>query len=163
MKFNPRYCSHYPVLVRLLLETNGPVLEAGMGAFSSPVMHWLCFDQGRDLVSLDSNEEYVNLNRRFASKNHEVQLIDSWDDYNFDREWDVVFVDNEKDMRAPIIRKVSDKANYIIVHDSEEQEYYHYNEVFPLFQFRYDYTKALPYTSVLSNKRDLSWLKTAFA
>ena len=159
MKFNPRYCSHFPVLVKVLSVTKGAVLEVGMGLFSTPILHWLCFDQGRKLISLDSNEEFIQLNRRFASEKHEVHLIKNWDDFDFNREWDVVFVDNERNMRAPVIKKIANNTNYVIVHDSEEYSYYHFDEIFPLFKYRYDYTKAVPNTTVLSNKKDLLWLK----
>ena len=159
MKFNPRYCSHFPVLVKVLSVTKGTVLEVGMGPFSTPIMHWLCFDQGRKLISLDSNEEFIQLNRRFASEKHEIHLIKNWDDFDFNRKWDVVFVDNERKMRASVIKKIANNTNYVIIHDSEEYDYYHIDEIFPLFKYRYDYSKAVPNTTVLSNKKDLLWLK----
>lgn len=159
MKFNPRYCSHFPVLIKVLSATNGTVLEVGMGPFSSPVMHWLCFDKERLLISLESNEEYVHLNRRFVSQNHEIHLVKDWNDFDFNRKWDVAFVDNEREMRAPVIKKIAGNTNYVVIHDSEEHVYYHLDEIFPLFKYRYNYTKVVPNTSVLSNKKDLSWLK----
>jgi hypothetical protein len=158
MKISPRYCSHYPVLIRVLGATKGPVLEIGMGLYSTPLLHWVCFDLGRKLVSLEHIEEYYRLNRRFASESHEVKLVKDWNNHDYGKGWEVVFIDNEPKRRVSVIKQVANLANYVILHDTEEP-YYHYDEIFPLFKYRHDYTRAVPNTSVLSNINDLAWLK----
>lgn len=160
MKYHPGWSSHYPILVKIIMATKGPVLEAGMGIFSTPLLHWLCLDQDRELISLDSNEKYCNINRHFKTEKHKICLIKDWGKFNFSQNWDVVLVDNETEMRSHIIKQVANNANYIIAHDTDDK-IYNYNEIFPLFRYRYDYNKCRPQTSVLSNKKDLSWLSSA--
>ena len=157
MQYFTNYSSHFAVLTKVMTANGGPVLEVGMGIFSTPLLHWLCLDQDRKLTSLESAEKYYKLNRRFASPNHEIILIKDWDKFNFNSTWDVVFVDNDDQWRAPVVKKVANSANYIVIHDSDDPTY-NYESIFPLFKYQYHYTKAQPNTSVLSNTIELSWL-----
>ena len=54
--FKPSDGSHLPVLIKMVLMTDGPILELGTGFFSTPVLHWLCAEKKRKLVSYDSSE-----------------------------------------------------------------------------------------------------------
>ena len=142
------------------MATTGPVLEVGTGAFSTPFLHWVCMDQDRKLTSLESSQNYYNLNKRFRSVSHEILFIKDWREFNFDYNWDVIFIDNDPQDRAPVVKLVSNSANYIVIHDSNDP-LYNYDSIFPLFKFRYDYTKFHPNTTVLSNTVNLSWLREA--
>ena len=53
MKIKPAWSSYLPLLIKVLQCSEGPVLELGTGLVSTPVLHWLCFDMGRELVSYD--------------------------------------------------------------------------------------------------------------
>ena len=86
MKYTPGWSSHYPVLIKVFEHTKGDVLELGMGLFSTPLLHWLCLDQNRNLVSLDRQQKYFDLNKRFRSDIHKIYLVEDWnkietDDY----------------------------------------------------------------------------------
>jgi len=161
MKWTMRWGSHIPVLVKLLNRTKGDVLELGMGVYSSPLLFWMCVDAGRKLVSYENSEKYFamvgNNNNRF----HEAHLITDWDCIDIEKNWDIVFIDsNPMDVRAKLAKKVATLANFVVLHDTQPQDeiYYHYEDIYHLFAHRYDYTKFMPYTTVLSNSYNLEFL-----
>ena len=132
----------------------------GMGLFSTPVMHWLCLDKKRPLVSYDNNPEYFNQNKAFETKEHQINLISDWDKAIIEStHWGLVFIDHLPDERRKVdIKRVAGNADYIVVHDSEErnESKYRFSEIYPLFKYRFDYRRQKPYTTVLSNYKDLS-------
>lgn len=162
VRYNPAWSSHLPVLIKVLGLSKGSVLEFGIGMFSTPVLHWLCLDSDRELVSYENNLEYFNQNKRFITDNHKINFVEDWDRINIENiHWGVVFIDhNPMERRKIDIKRLANKADYIIIHDSQWKEdcYYHYKEIYPLFKYRYDYTKQKPFTTVLSNFKDLSIL-----
>lgn len=162
MKYNVDGASHLPILIKVLELSSGPVLELGMGPFSTPILHWLCLDMKRSLVSYENNLNYFKVNKTFESDFHQVNFIENWDEMNIDDvRWGVVFVDHSPGNRRNVdIKRLANSANYVIIHDSEEcyDSEYHYSEIYPLFKYRYDYKRQKPYTSVLSNFKDLSFL-----
>lgn len=172
MKFDPGWSSHYPILVKVLNQIQtGDVLELGMGPFSTPLLHWLCVDKGLKLFSFDNDPKYWELNQKFATATsfHQMSLIlnDNWDDLwqgpfsLADKHFSVAFVDHKPAKRRYLdIAKLAKLADLVIIHDSEPEQdkYYAYRRIWPLFKYRFDYTKAKPHTTVLSNINDLSFL-----
>lgn len=161
MKINisKNYGSHLPVLMEVMRRTEGDVLELGTGLMSTPFLHWSCFDKKRRLVSVD-NHEYIKFMASFRDDFHELLPVNSFDDVDFSsHEWDVVLVDQAPAIsRREHIKHLANWAKYIVVHDTEPrvEKDYQYNEIYPLFKYRFDYTKARPNTTVLSNFVDLS-------
>jgi hypothetical protein len=161
MKWTMRWGSHIPVLVKLFSVTKGDVLELGMGIYSSPLLFWMCVDKGRKLVSYENSEKYFSIVGKNNNKLHEAHLITDWDCIDIEKNWDIVFIDtNPMDSRANLAKKVANIANFVVLHDTQSRDeiYYHYEEVYPLFTHRYDYTKFMPYTTVLSNFYNLEFL-----
>ena len=40
-----KFCgTHLPVLMDIVSKTDGPILEIGTGVFSTPYLHWACFN-----------------------------------------------------------------------------------------------------------------------
>lgn len=159
MVYAPHYCSYLPILIKTLQHSVGPVLELGMGPFSTPLLHWLCFDMNRTLVSYDNNLEYFDSNSAFADKNHLVLFVKEWDNAVItDRHWGVVFLD-----QAPALRRKEDakrlinNVDFLVMHDSEnsKDQYFKYSEIYPLFKYRYNYRRGSPFTVVLSNIKDV--------
>jgi hypothetical protein len=138
--------------------SEGPVLELGMGIFSTPVLHWLCLDQKRPLVSYDNNAEYFKQNQAFENSGHTIHYVEDWDKIDIERKWGVVFIDHSPDSRRQIeAKRVANLADYVILHDSEggnESKFHFIEAVFPLFKYRYDYKKSRVYTSVVSNFKE---------
>src|SRR3990167_11435146 len=100
MRINKAWSSHLPILIKLLSITDGDVLEMGIGFYSTPYLHWACFEKRR-LVSYENNPQYYRYNKGYTYGNplHEMYLIDSWDQADIERPWDVALIDHSPEMR----------------------------------------------------------------
>lgn len=155
MRISPGWASHLPVLIKVLQISEGPVLELGTGLYSTPVMHWLCLEAKRRLVSYEHEPGYFKLVARFAYGLHEITLINNWDDIPIETEhWGVALVDHNPVARRKVeIARLANIADYVIIHDTEShmESETGYEAIYPLFKYRYNYRRQKPYTSVLSN------------
>lgn len=155
--------SHIPVLVKIMERIDKPVLELGIGYNSTPLLHWMCKEKDVNLHSYESDPEWLNKFLEFETENH---ILTSFD---FSKiipinvgDWGLVFIDH----RPAYKRKYSalhfkDTADYIVLHDSEQGKPYSYKKIYDQFKYIYEYKKCgKPYTVVLSNRKDLSWLKS---
>jgi len=158
MRIGANRGSYLPVLTKLVSQTDGPVLELGMGFCSSPYLHWACHPTKRKLVSYENNPEYYQYAISWKKDFHEVYCISDWDAANFDTmPWTIVFVDH-----SPAIRRGTEcvrlaHADYLIIHDAENAnaKKYGLDKVYRKFKYRYKYTDSYPYTSIWSNKHDV--------
>lgn len=162
--YNFLWGSHLPVLMKLVYETTGDVLELGMGLYSTPFLHWACYPN-RTLFSYESDRECYELNKQYKNGlQHQVFYVENWNDAFIDRGsshiWDVALVDHAPSQRRVVeIERLKDSAKYIVVHDTQRNKRFcNFESIYPLFKYRYDYTKAVPYTTVLSNFVDVSSL-----
>jgi len=159
--------SHLPLLIKLLEITEGPVLELGMGLFSTPFLHWACFEKKRRLLSCETKSRFNTFwifdDKREKGNDysyHSFQFIEDWNDLDLSEHWSVVLVDHAPGpRRKEEIRRLANNADYIVVHDTNGRNdwHYKYTEVYPLFKYRYD-SKFYPQTTILSNLKDLSKL-----
>jgi hypothetical protein len=161
--YDPDWGSHMPVLVKLLNITSGPVLELGMGPCSSPVMHLLCADKERKLVSYESSKKYFDGHQKFKTPLHEVIYVENekWEDVDIENTyWSVVLVDQTTSKRKDTAIRLAQHADYVILHDSNGRfdSRYRYSEVYPHYKYRYIYHKLSPHTTVVSNFIDVSQL-----
>lgn len=152
--------SHLPVLMKIVNMTNGPILELGAGPFSTPFLHWACFEKKRKLVSYENNREFFLSDiEQYQSDFHEVHFVENWDKIDISGHWDVAFIDHcPKLRRIKEIKRLANSANYIVVHDTEgrSDRKYKYSTIYHLFKYRYDFRNARPFTTILSNLKDLS-------
>lgn len=162
MKFREAWSSHMAVLVKVLQHSEGPVLEIGMGLFSTPLLHWMCKDMGRKLVSYENEREYYEMDKDFNRGDHEVKFAKNWDDIDIEStHWGMVFIDHAPaNRRIKEAKRVANNADYIVCHDtqSKDDRYYKYHWLWDKFKYIYHYEKGSPRTSVLSNIKDLSFL-----
>lgn len=159
--------SHLPILMKIMEMTDGSVLELGSGLFSTPFLHWACFDKKRKLITYENKKEFLKTfifdDKREAGNNykyHEMRFVENsdWDKIDISEHWSVALIDhNPGPRRREEIKRLADNTDYIVVHDTDAKNdwYYKYSEYFPLFKYRYD-TKIYPQTTVLSNLKDLS-------
>lgn len=163
MQYRPAGGSHIPILTKVLELSDGPVLELGMGPFSTPILHWLCLDKRRQLFSYENGSSWLKENKHFETDWHKITFVEDWDKIDIDNiHWGIAFIDHAPaERRAVDIRRLANKADYIILHDSEESQdkHYSYSEIYPLFKYRYDYKRQKPHTTVLSNFKDLNNLR----
>jgi hypothetical protein len=145
------------MLLVAMERTQGGVLELGAGVFSTPVLHWLCEKQKRNLLTIENDRKWFNFTRQYLrTKYHKFIYVKSWDDAapHINKEWDVVLVDHSPSgRRVHEIKLLANLAKYIVVHDSEpwKEKAYHYSQIYPLFKYRFDFDLADHATVVLSN------------
>lgn len=147
-----------PVVARFLEETEGPVLELGMGLYSTPLLDLLCHEEKRELVSYDDDKEWYSQNKEWESDYHKVFLIDNYDEADIEnRHWSVVLVDHKPAIRRITeVKRLANKADYIIIHDTEPEcdKFFKYSRIYPLFKYKFHYSKTRPHTTILSNFYD---------
>jgi hypothetical protein len=149
-----RFGSHLPVLIKLVNMTTGPILEYGGGMYSSVFLHWACHAKSRMLVTLENRWEYYKKIRNLRCDYHDIQFVKEWSNDICLGKWSIVLIDHGPGYRRENDAKKYLDSEYVVLHDSNEESY-GYKNVFPLFKYRFDYIKAFPNTSVLSNIHDL--------
>ena len=147
------YSSHLPLLIRMVTQTFGDVLELGTGMFSTPVLHWLCVPDKRKLVSYESNKKFYEIAKQYSNEFHTVNYVEDWNDIEIEKPWDVAFVDHEADRRSIEVARIANYAQFIILHDTcwRDEKHYHYQEIYHLFKYKYQFHLIRPKTSLLSN------------
>ena len=154
------YETHLPALLSCLAVTTGPVLEVGIGEFSTPLLHAACVQRGLVSVEADADwfHKFAEIFRRY---NHDFIFSPV---YNAlpnlaQQNWSVVFIDH-----SPGIRRVPDallfrkRADYIVIHDYEPgepiagEDLVRVDPVKHLFPYWKACQRYYPYTMVLGNK-----------
>lgn len=148
--------THNAMLIKAVLISEGSVVEVGAGFTSTPLLHWLCKMTDKDLITYENNQEYFEFAKQFQSRHHRIRLAKDWDDMDFETRRGVVFIDHAPAERRIVdILKFKDIADYIVVHDTEREDAYGYNKVWPYFKYRFDWKECKPYTTVVSNFKSL--------
>src|SRR3989304_370754 len=159
---NDLHGSHLPILVKAIERVpTKPVLELGMGWNSTPILHWLCKDQGRYLMSVDTDPKWITNFEDYRSETHDIFLHTREESINTGMDklrWGVVLIDGRPARhRHKFAIKFKYSADIVIIHDSEPEinKFYRYDRIWDHYRYRYDYKKFKPYTTVLSNKIDV--------
>lgn len=147
------YGTHIPVLIKVMAVAHGPVLELGCGFSSTPLLYWACQDQGRKFVSYENDKRWIE------KVGYPVEYVEDWDKTDIDNtHWSIALLDHRPaERRAVDAVRLKDNADFIILHDSVSKlgKFHGYEKIYPLFKYRFDYTKFLPHTVVLSNLVDV--------
>ena len=154
-----RMATHLPLLVRAFELSEGDVLEMGTGYFSTLVLKWLCEMHDRTLYSFEGNKKWYDRAMRKPKPFQELIYTPNWDDVDIERHWGLAFIDHGPNKRRHVdIARLANYADYIVIHDTEPEsdKNYHYSKIWDLFKYRYDYKKCLPWTSVVSNTKELN-------
>ena len=158
---NPKHWStHMPMLIKAVQASRGTVVEVGGGVFSTPLLHWLCKEAGRKLITYENEPQFFAFSHEFQSHLHSVRLIKDWDEMDFKSHCGVVFIDHHPEFRRGLDAiRFKDSADFIVMHDTERPDKYNYNEVWKHFKYVHHYKDCRPWTSVVSNFKDLSKFK----
>jgi hypothetical protein len=152
------WTTYMGVLVKVLLMSQGDVIELGAGPFSTPLLHWICKDMNRLLVSYENRQDYYNYARQYQSRLHRIRLVKSWDEVETKTHRGVVFVDHAPGARRTIDAvRFRDSADYLVLHDTEVDSYY--QNIWQYFKHIYTWRECQPWVSVVSNFKDLSGLR----
>lgn len=153
MIWEKEWSSHIPLLIKVMQQSDGPVLELGAGPSSTPLLYWMCFDMDRPFTSYETNKEYSDAMSKFG-----VQHVENYDKVEA-KPYDVVFIDSAPPERRHIDVERFKDSNFIIIHDSQRHldQYFHYKSIYHLFKYRWKYGKVKPHTTVLSNFKELNF------
>ena len=150
------YATHVPVLAKAVMMVPGPVLELGVGYYSAPLLHELCL--GRELVTAETadEQEWMERFRDFGSVDHKLELVEDWATWPLlKRRWGVALVDHQPgERRKETLELLAGRATVIVVHDTEHPAY-DYEPGLSRFKRRWDYTRLVPWTTLVSNFRPL--------
>lgn len=118
----PTWSTHLPLLLAAVLKTEGPVLEIGIGNFSTPILHAVCKAMGRDLVSVEDDRQWVaTFADEYAGPQHE--FIDGFDCLPAlaERQWGVVLIDESPGTRrGETLKLFGDCADFLVIHDTQD-------------------------------------------
>lgn len=154
------HSSHLPLLIKMVSLTDGDVLELGTGMFSTPVLHWMCVPDKRNLVSYESNKKYYEIATQYSSEYHTINYTKDFEDIEIEKEWDVVFIDHIANRRSKEAERVANYAKFVILHDTDwrSERHYHYKEIYHLYKYKYQFHLVRPKTTVVSNFVDVNEL-----
>ena len=159
-----------PLLMTLVPNTVGTILELGCGVFSTPFLHWACYEQQRRLISYESSAAWARMLENFnRAKYHTLEHVQDWDSVDLSGPYGLALVDHSPSERRWIeVLRLADTAGIILAHDGSDHQRHHYgydkidNKA---FRHQYLYVRTFPYTLVFSNvvnPRNLlnpKWLK----
>lgn len=149
------YTTHMGILVKVLSISEGDVIELGTGPFSTPLLHWICKDMGRKLISYETDPDYYNYARQYRSPLHRIRQVPNWDEVDATTHRGVVFIDhNPVERRAIDTIRFKDSADYILIHDTSNVNYF--SSIWLHFKYSFTWKECHPWVSVVSNFKDLS-------
>jgi hypothetical protein len=122
-----QYQSHLPALLACIAVTDGPVLELGVGHFSTPHLHALCGAMGRLLGSWEDNREWFEEFRlKYESKKHWFQCGSYLEAVKVGPDnrgrFGVAFIDNSPggEGRSVPFRALIEISEFVVVHDAQK-------------------------------------------
>jgi len=157
-KDNSVLATHVPLLIRAFDVSEGDVLEVGTGWFSTLILHWMAHISKRMVYSYESKDHWYRRARRYNSEYHKIIKVNNWDELPVDKHWGLVFIDHSPESRRNVeVKRFANSADYIVIHDTqpEDDEKYQFSKIWDLFKYKYDWKKSKPWTTVVSNIKDL--------
>lgn len=149
------WSTRMPVLIRLANITTEPIMEVGTGIYSTPLLHWLCDETKRSLVSYEGDKDFIKLAREYESENHIVRLIDNYLKIRNTDHYSIILIDHNDHSRGKTVVHFKNSADYVVIHGSNVVRKNLYQIVFLEFKYRKDYDRYIPWTTVLSNTKPL--------
>ena len=123
------YSTHQAALLAAAIATQGPILELGVGWYSTPLLHAFCAAMSRTLVSVESAGPWGEMFR--------ARDVSGWHQFflgpgpiaprEFPGPWAVVLVDHAPPWdghvmnRMAAVRALAECARRFVIHDTEPQ------------------------------------------
>jgi len=175
VRINP-YATHVGIVAACAVRATGPVLELGMGFYSTPLLQGLCAVRGVRLVSVESNEWYLARFAGYARPGHRLVHAEdpaAWLRTGTRPRWGFAFIDNAQGERLGCLAALKDHGALLVAaHDTEppNERLYQYEPTLSTFAHRFDYRAQelwtagglCPSTTVVSDVDDLAWLREIF-
>ncbi len=155
----PTYKQH---LIEAVKQTKGPVLCFGANELVTPVLHKLCEEQDRLLVTVEGDTSVLEKFEHLIVPHHfiDVDPDPSRSKWLERDDWGVIFIDHAQgSTRRVTIETARTRAELVVVHDSENLEY---GLALPLDSFKHktDFHNSRPWTTVASMVREV-WAEEA--
>lgn len=153
--------THFPYLIEYIQKTDGPILEVGSGVFSTPLIHWLCFEKQRPVITAETHWHYLEFAKKFETSWHKVLHVPFMKDSPLINEkYSVVFIDHtpkKPQTRGDDAILFANNAEYVVMHDAGAKSHhkYGYENAYKHFKYRRDWTGYKINTTVLSNFHEL--------
>ena len=144
--------SHRPLLWLACENIDGDIVEAGIGYGSTMLLR---VHSNKEVYHFESNKSWID------ELGIEATLVDDWlKDGLFGENIGILFVDLAPgEVRKDVIEKYKDKAQVIVVHDTEPGANYVYGmkDVLNGFKYRFDFEPVgYPHTTAVSNFIDVA-------
>jgi hypothetical protein len=149
--FNHRkdgYYTHQPVLYEMAMRTNGPIIEFGCGHGSTDLLHEICKQNKRLLISIEDDLEWLfTFQKKYKDDSawhkfifipgkpskesddpqHWIDFLKKSDLFNV-LYFDVCFIDQHPwASRTATLKFMKDKAKFVVLHDCD---YFPTNNIF---------------------------------
>lgn len=152
--YGARNGTHLPLLASVLaIARPGPVLEIGVGHCSSPLIAEMCRAMGREWWALDSHPDWL---RTTLDLDPKITVLGEYSEMEWQGEWSVVFVDcSPGTARLPVVQALRSRAEFIVVHDTDNLsgDVADLVEVLDAFPHHFTYKRMSPWTTVVSDVR----------
>lgn len=166
---NP-WATHQPALIWAIEKSEGDVLELGVGNSSTVLLNSLLKNTGRNLVSAEDTDSWLDQFIYMESNFHKFKIVDrsieKWKEFIDDcskKKWGVVFVDQAYGeiwypVRHYAVEVLCNVSDYVVVHDADlcleiKKEEYNYFEYIPTICPIPD--RKGPSTYIISKKHDV--------
>lgn len=157
-RFRPEWGSHIPALLKALELTKGSVLELGMGISSTPLLHAVCEQQDRLLVSCENDQQFIDLFKKYNTVSHQIRFVQDWTEVK-PEPCSVVLIDHKPEERRAIeIQRFAYFAEILVIHDTEPEHEHLYNmaNIINSFKSKLVFYKNKVHTTLVSNFYDLN-------
>lgn len=149
--------SHQRCLVAAAMRTQGLMVELGVGWYSTPILHEIATAQQRRLITFDNNNDWLSQFRGLSNEWHQLHLLGWWGDMPLEERYGMVFVDQGQPIeREYSIRRMIDRTDVFVMHDTEEGFAYGYERTLPMFKYVYTDKSQIAWTSIASNTVDVT-------
>lgn len=144
------YATHQPVLHWVLQQTSGAVIELGSGETSTAFIQEFCKDE-QTFISYETNASFfLSNNDKYWNKYVRLRTPDEIEKVLQNNTFGMAFVDHAPgEHRQKCIELLADRADYVVVHDTECKDY---GYDFSMYKYQYVFDYYNPYTTILSNK-----------
>lgn len=154
---NSLYGTHMHPLIMAALASKGLMVELGAGEYSTPILHELSRFFKRTLITYENDREWLMRFTTFRNNYHQLFLIEDWDKVE-PHECGLVLIDHAPAERRMVdIKRYADKAQILVVHDTEKTKFYGYD--FSGFKYRFLYERMEKTTTLLSNFINVNRIK----
>lgn len=162
--------SHQRCLLAAALRTEGPILELGVGWYSTPLLHEIATVQKRKLYTFDNQPYWLPSFKPLQCEHHDIICVGWWPemyDIIAGERFGLIFVDQgqpiEREYSVRHLLEVEEGKNAVyVMHDTEELHAYGYERTLPLFRYKVRDECQTAWTTIASNAIDVTRWRLRF-